>query len=45
MNDKLANALTALEKIEVHGKANLNYLLYAIQTIEEVMNDEHGTDV
>lgn len=43
--ETLQDILSVLEKLEVHGKMNLNYLLYAIQKIEELMQREHGTDV
>lgn len=43
--ETLQDILSALEKLEVHGKMNLNYLLYAIQKVEELMQNEHGTDV
>ncbi len=45
MIEKLQDILSALEKLEVRGKMNLNYLLYAIQKVEELLSDEHSTDV
>lgn len=44
MNATIENILTALESIEVKGSKNLNLLLYAIQQVTALKEEQENAD-